>query len=82
VETTKLDLKRLVNRFLLPSLTIAIEAGNQTAWVYKALVKLDAKSGRGQPESDQPVWSKYSAELQMHGVLPFRRECPRAISAD
>ena len=42
VETTKVAFERLVKRFLPEGLTIAIEAGNQTAWVHEELVKLGA----------------------------------------
>lgn len=43
METTKAAFKQLVNRFLSPGLMIAIEAGNQTAWVHEELVTLGAK---------------------------------------
>jgi len=42
VETTMVAFERLVKRFLPAGLTIAIEAGNQTAWVHEELVKLGA----------------------------------------
>jgi transposase len=41
--TTQAAFERLVNRFRRGGLSIAIEAGNQTAWVYEALVKLGAQ---------------------------------------
>jgi transposase len=41
--TTQAAFERLVNRFRRGGLSIAIEAGNQTAWVYEALVKLGVK---------------------------------------
>jgi transposase len=43
VETTKSAFERLVQRFLAHNLSIAIEAGNQTSWVYELLVKLGAR---------------------------------------
>ena len=43
VETEKAAFERLVKKFRLGGLSIAIEAGNQTAWVYDELVKLGAK---------------------------------------
>lgn len=42
VETAKATLAWLVAKFLSNGLTIAIEAGNQTAWVHEELVKLGA----------------------------------------
>ncbi len=43
VATEKAALGRLVKRFRRGGLSIAIEAGNQTAWVYDELVKLGAQ---------------------------------------
>ena len=43
LETMKSAFERFVERFLPEGLAIAIEAGNQTAWVYEELVKLGAK---------------------------------------
>jgi transposase len=43
VETTKTALERLLKKFRRGGLAIAIEAGNQTAWVYEWLVELGAK---------------------------------------
>lgn len=43
VETTKAALARLVRKYCSGGLAIAIEAGNQTAWVYDELVKLGAQ---------------------------------------
>lgn len=43
VETEKAAFERLVKKFRRGGLSIAIEAGNQTAWVYDELVKLGAK---------------------------------------
>jgi transposase len=43
VETSKAAFERLVRRYDRSGLAIAIEAGNQTAWVYEELVKLEAK---------------------------------------
>jgi len=43
VETTKAALERLVKKFLRGGIAVAIEAGNQTAWVYEALVQAGAK---------------------------------------
>jgi transposase len=42
VETSQAAFEGLVKRFLPKGLSIAIEAGNQTAWVYEELVKLGA----------------------------------------
>jgi transposase len=42
VETQKAAFERLMKKFGPGGLSIAIEAGNQTAWVYEALVKLGA----------------------------------------
>jgi transposase len=41
--TEKAAFRRLVKRFVRAGLSIAIEAGNQTAWVYEALVELGAQ---------------------------------------
>ena len=43
VETTRSAFERLVKEFLPQGLAIAIEAGNQTAWVHEELRKLGAK---------------------------------------
>jgi transposase len=43
VETSKAAFERLVKKFAGGGLSIAIEAGNQTAWVYETLTKLGAK---------------------------------------
>ena len=43
VATEKAAFERLVKRFRRGGLAIAIEAGNQTAWVYDELVKLEAQ---------------------------------------
>ena len=43
VETEKAAFERLVKKFRRGGLAIAIEAGNQTAWVYEELVKLGAE---------------------------------------
>jgi transposase len=43
VPTTKLSLKVRLKRFVRGGLAVAIEAGNQTAWVYELLVELGAK---------------------------------------
>jgi transposase len=43
IETTKAAFERLVKRFKRDCFAVAIEAGNQTAWVYEALVALGAK---------------------------------------
>ena len=43
LETKQSAFERLVKKFGRGGLSIAIEAGNQTAWVYEALVKLGAK---------------------------------------
>jgi transposase len=43
VETTQASFETVVKRFLPGGLSIAIEAGNQTAWVYQELVRLGAK---------------------------------------
>lgn len=43
LETSKAGFGRLVKKFCRGGLAIAIEAGNQTAWVYDELVKLGAK---------------------------------------
>lgn len=43
VATTKEALKSRLRRFLRGGLAVAIEAGNQTAWVYEVLVELGAE---------------------------------------
>jgi transposase len=43
LETTKAAFERLVKKFGQDRLSIAIEAGNQTAWVYETLTQLGAK---------------------------------------
>jgi transposase len=43
VETTREAFESRLKRYVKDGLTIAIEAGNQTAWIYKALVELGAK---------------------------------------
>jgi len=43
LETTKAAFERLVKKFGQDKLSIAIEAGNQTAWVYETLTQLGAK---------------------------------------
>jgi transposase len=43
LDTTKAVFERLVKRFGREGLAIAIEAGNQTAWVYEVLVKLGGR---------------------------------------
>lgn len=42
VATTKEEFQRRLRRFLREGLAIAIEAGNQTAWVYEVLVEMGA----------------------------------------
>jgi transposase len=42
VDTTKESFERALRRFLRAGLKVAIEAGNQTAWVYEALGNLGA----------------------------------------
>lgn len=42
LDTTKAAFERLVKKFAAGGLAIAIEAGNQTAWVHEELVKLGA----------------------------------------
>jgi transposase len=43
IETTKAAFERLVKRFKRDCFAVAIEAGNQTVWVYDLLVALGAK---------------------------------------
>jgi transposase len=43
VATEKAALGRRLRRFVRGGLSIAIEAGNQTAWVYEALIEMGAK---------------------------------------
>jgi len=43
VETTREAFENRLKRYVRNGLAIAIEAGNQTAWIYKALVELGAK---------------------------------------
>src|SRR5687767_15673102 len=43
VETTKPAFEWLVTKFLPQGLAIAVEAGNQTSWVYEELRNLGAK---------------------------------------
>lgn len=43
VATTKESFEKALRRFLRGGLSVAIEAGNQTAWVYEVLVALGAK---------------------------------------
>jgi transposase len=43
VETTKKGLEDRLRRFVRSGLSIAIEAGNQTAWIYEVLVAMGAK---------------------------------------
>lgn len=43
VETTKEALTSRLRRYLRGGLAVAIEAGNQTAWIYEVLVELGAK---------------------------------------
>ena len=43
VGTTKEALQQRLRRFLRGGLAVAIEAGNQTAWIYEALVELGAE---------------------------------------
>jgi len=43
VETTREGFQERLRRFVGRGLAVAIEAGNQTAWVYKVLVELGAK---------------------------------------
>ena len=43
VETSKESFAKLLKPYLRYGLKVAIEAGNQTAWVYETLVKLGAK---------------------------------------
>ena len=43
VATTKEALRSRLRRFLRGGLAVAIEAGNQTAWIYDALTKMGAK---------------------------------------
>ena len=42
VATDKAAFERRLKRFVSGGLSIAIEAGNQTAWVYEALVEMGA----------------------------------------
>jgi len=43
VETTREAFESRLKRYVRDGLTIAIEAGNQTAWIYDALVAMGAK---------------------------------------
>jgi transposase len=43
VATEKTAFQRRLKRFVRGGLSIAIEAGNQTAWVYEALIEMGAK---------------------------------------
>src|SRR3990172_4980923 len=43
VETTKTALERRLKPFVRGGLSVAIEAGNQTAWIYEVLVGMGAK---------------------------------------
>jgi transposase len=43
VETTREGFEKRLRRYVRDGLAIAVEAGNQTAWIYKALVELGAK---------------------------------------
>lgn len=43
VATDKVVFERRLRRFVRDGLSIAIEAGNQTAWVYEALIEMGAK---------------------------------------
>lgn len=43
VATTREALRQRLRRFLRGGLAVAIEAGNQTAWIYEVLVKLGAE---------------------------------------
>jgi transposase len=43
VATTQADLESRLKPFIAGGLAVAIEAGNQTAWIYQLLVKLGAK---------------------------------------
>ena len=43
VETTRQGFESRLKRYVREGLAIAIEAGNQTAWIYKALVAMGAK---------------------------------------
>src|SRR5688572_22582581 len=43
VETTRAGLEKSLRKYMRDGLKIAIEAGNQTAWVYEALVMLGAQ---------------------------------------
>lgn len=42
VATDEVAFERRLRRFVRGGLSIAIEAGNQTAWVYEALIKMGA----------------------------------------
>ena len=43
VETTKAAIERRLKPFVRGGLSVAIEAGNQTAWIYEVLVGIGAK---------------------------------------
>jgi len=43
VETTREGFEKRLRRYIRDGLAIAVEAGNQTAWIYKALVEMGAK---------------------------------------
>ena len=43
VETSRQAFQRRLGRFVAQGLTVAIEAGNQTAWIHEALVAMGAK---------------------------------------
>ena len=43
IATEKVAFERLVKKFAGGGLSIAVEAGNQTAWVHEELVKLGAE---------------------------------------
>lgn len=43
VETTREGFEKRLRRYVRDGLAIAVEAGNQTAWIYKALVEMGAK---------------------------------------
>ena len=71
LETMKSAFERFVERFLPEGLAIAIEAGNQTAWVHEELVKL-AQGGRGESEPGEAHCRESSQDRQSRRQDPLR----------
>ena len=85
VETSKTELERTLARYTKRGLKVAVEAGNQTAWIHDCLVGMGAEVvvvnpakkliAEGRRKTDK-VDAKVLAELLRLDGLPYRLDPP------